>query len=236
MANQILKRLSNILTIVVYLILFGLSFLAQDLFEESSIKGIGFILIMLLFAFSALTIGILNYIFFGFFALWHSGIGINEELEKQNDKQKKEKQAFLIPFYLGFKNDFLTHVFLNVIRGAYVVIIFSMFYFIIGGLFHFFGWTCAFRDDTCDPDSYFNIFDFFTLINLNYYIDILVLYIIGFLFRFNDEPIQAPATKFVRKLEHKVHKRYEGELSLIGEGSRVSHYQLYEDIFEDEDS
>ena len=236
MTNQILKRLSNILTIVAYLIFLGLSFLAQDLFEESSIKGIGFILIMLLFGLSTLIIGVLNYIFFGYFALWHSGIGIDEELEKQNDQIKKEKQAFLIPFYLGFKNDFFTHVFLNIIRAAYVVIIIFIFYFIIGGLIHFFGWTCAFQDETCDPDSYFNIFDFFTLINLNYYIDILVLYIIGFLFRLNDEPIDAPATKFVRKLEYKVHERYEDELSIIGEGSRLSHYQLYEDIYEDEDS
>ena len=234
MANQILKRLSNVLTIVVYLILLGLSFLARDVLEESSIKGIGFFLVMLAFALSLLIVGILNYIFFGYFTLWHSGIGTNEKLEKQYDLQQKEKQAFLIPFYLGFKNDFFTHIFLNVIRGAYIVGGISIFYFIIGGLFHFFGWTCAFQDETCDPDSYFNIFDFFTLINLNYYIDILVLYIIGFLFRFNNEPIDAPATKFVRKLEYKVHERYEDELSIIGEGSRVSDYQLYEDVYEDD--
>ncbi|MDA9913488.1 hypothetical protein N9D56_01095 [Methylophilaceae bacterium] len=226
MTNQILKRFSNIFAILVLLIFFGIAYLFKDILDQSSIKGIGFIVFMFGYALSLLIVGLLNYIFFGYFAFWHSGIGINEKLEKQHDQLRKEKQSFLIPFYLGFKNDFFTHAILNILRGLFAFIFWAAFIFFIAGIIHYFGWQCAFRDETCDPNSYINIFDFLILVNLNYYVDIFILFLIGFFLRYDDSVASRPMTKITARLEHSVHKRYEDELYLIGEGSRVSDYHL----------
>ena len=60
MTNQILKRFSNIFAILVLLIFFGIAYLFKDILDQSSIKGIGFIVFMFGYALSLLIVGLLD--------------------------------------------------------------------------------------------------------------------------------------------------------------------------------
>ena len=223
---EIYKRLSNTITV-----LFSVLFIFVCFTDFINIpKDLRFIPFILYVSFFGLII-IINYIFLGYFAAWHTDIG-KEDISKIN--ALKEEHSFKLSFYTGFhENNIYKHGILNFLRGfifiACLVLIFSIYFYILDifGIEKFiievFGYN---------PNKYPSAPEYMLWINFSYSLDFVFLYLTGLCLRFNNA---TSVFGWIDSYEKKIHTPYIKKFKTFKDNYQYDSWFLDEDDWLDDD-